>query len=44
MTALARAGLSERALEEYPARATGLRRQDSRLPGEFLLHAAKPAN
>ncbi len=43
VTALARAGLSIRALEEYPARTTGLRRQDSRLPGEFLLHAIKPA-
>ena len=43
VTALARAGLTVRALEEYPARATGLRRQDSRLPGEFLLHAVKPA-
>jgi predicted TPR repeat methyltransferase len=42
VTALARAGLTVRALEEYPARATGLRRQDSRLPGEFLLHAVKP--
>jgi SAM-dependent methyltransferase len=43
VTALARAGLTVRALEEYPARTTGLRRQDSRLPGEFLLHAAKPS-
>ena len=43
VTALARAGLTVRALEEYPARATGLRRQDSRLPGEFLLHAVKPS-
>jgi predicted TPR repeat methyltransferase len=43
VTALARAGLTVRALEEYPARTTGLRRQDSRLPGEFLLHAVKPA-
>jgi SAM-dependent methyltransferase len=41
VTALARAGLAVRALEEYPARATALRRQDSRLPGEFLLHAVK---
>jgi predicted TPR repeat methyltransferase len=43
VTALARVGLVVRALEEYPARTTGLRRQDSRLPGEFLLHAVKPA-
>jgi predicted TPR repeat methyltransferase len=43
VTALARAGLVVRALEEYPARTTGTRRQDSRLPGEFLLHAVKPA-
>ncbi len=43
VTALARTGLSIRALEEYPARTTGLRRQDSRLPGEFLLHAVKPS-
>ena len=41
VTALARAGLALRALEEYPARTTSLRRQDSRLPGEFLLHAVK---
>lgn len=43
VTALARAGLAVRALEEYPARATGQRRHDSRVPGEFLLHAMKPA-
>ena len=43
VTALARAGVTVRALEEYPARTTGLRRQDSRLPGEFLLHAVKPS-
>jgi SAM-dependent methyltransferase len=43
VTALAGAGLAVRALEEYPARTTALRRQDSRLPGEFLLHASKPA-
>jgi SAM-dependent methyltransferase len=42
VTSLARSGLSVRALEEYPARATGLRRHDSRLPGEFLLHGVKP--
>jgi predicted TPR repeat methyltransferase len=44
VTALARAGLTVRALEEYPARTTALRRQDSRLPGEFLLHAVKPSS
>lgn len=41
VTALAHAGLVIRALEEYPAHKTGLRRQDARLPGEFLLHAVK---
>jgi hypothetical protein len=42
VTALARAGLAVRALEEYPAPTTGQRRHDSRVPGEFLLHAVKP--
>ena len=41
VTALVRAGLAIRALEEYPARRDSFRRQDSRLPGEFLLHARK---
>ena len=41
VTALVRAGLLIRALEEYPARRDSFRRQDSRLPGEFLLHARK---
>ena len=41
VTALVRAGLTIRALEEYPARRDSFRRQDSRLPGEFLLHARK---
>lgn len=41
VTALARAGLAIRALEEYPARRDSFRRQDARLPGEFLLHARK---
>ena len=42
VTALVRAGLTIRALEEYPARRDSFRRQDSLLPGEFLLHARKP--
>lgn len=41
VTSLAGAGLVIRALEEYPARRDSFRRQDSRLPGEFLLHARK---
>jgi predicted TPR repeat methyltransferase len=41
VTALAGAGLAIRALEEYPARRDSFRRQDARLPGEFLLHARK---
>ena len=41
VTALVRAGLAIRALEEYPARRDSFRRQDARLPGEFLLHARK---
>jgi predicted TPR repeat methyltransferase len=41
VTALAGAGLTIRALEEYPARRDSFRRQDARLPGEFLLHARK---
>ncbi len=41
VTSLAGAGLAIRALEEYPARRDSFRRQDSRLPGEFLLHARK---
>ena len=41
VTALVRAGLTIRALEEYPARRDSFRRQDARLPGEFLLHARK---
>jgi len=41
VTSLVRAGLAIRALEEYPARRDSFRRQDSRLPGEFLLHARK---
>jgi len=41
VTALVRAGLAIRALEEYPAHRDSFRRQDARLPGEFLLHARK---
>jgi predicted TPR repeat methyltransferase len=41
VTALVRVGLAVRALEEYPARRDSFRRQDARLPGEFLLHARK---
>lgn len=41
VTALIRANLSIRALEEYPAHRDSFRRQDARLPGEFLLHARK---
>ncbi|MGI8421112.1 MAG: class I SAM-dependent methyltransferase [Gaiellaceae bacterium] len=41
VTALARAGLTIRALEEYPTQKTEHRRQDARLPGEFLLHASR---
>jgi SAM-dependent methyltransferase len=41
VTSLARTGLVIRALEEYPARRDSFRRQDARLPGEFLLHARK---
>lgn len=41
VTSLAGAGLTIRALEEYPARRDSFRRQDARLPGEFLLHARK---
>lgn len=41
VTGLIRSGLTIRALEEYPARRDSFRRQDARLPGEFLLHARK---
>jgi predicted TPR repeat methyltransferase len=41
VTVLARAGMTIRALEEYPARRDSFRRQDARVPGEFLLHARK---
>jgi SAM-dependent methyltransferase len=42
VTTLARAGLSIRALEEYPASREDFRRLDARMPGKFLLHARKP--
>jgi SAM-dependent methyltransferase len=41
VTALARAGLSVRALEEYPQPHGNARRQDARVPGTFLLHARR---
>jgi SAM-dependent methyltransferase len=42
VTSLARAGLTVRALEEYPARTDNFRRHDARVPGDFLLYAQKP--
>ncbi len=41
VTALARAGLAVRALEEYPAMPGNPLRHDRRVPGEFLLYAAR---
>jgi SAM-dependent methyltransferase len=41
VTSLAQAGLSIRALEEYPQPHGNTRRQDARLPGTFLLHARR---
>jgi predicted TPR repeat methyltransferase len=41
VTALARAGLATRALEEYPSQPGNPRRHDRRVPGEFLLYAEK---
>ena len=41
VSAVARAGLGVRALEEYPG-TTSWRRLDRRIPGMFLLHARKP--
>ncbi|HEY3018205.1 MAG TPA: class I SAM-dependent methyltransferase [Gaiellaceae bacterium] len=41
VTAVARAGLAPRALEEYPARSEGWRRHDPRIPGTFLLYAQR---
>jgi hypothetical protein len=42
VSAVARAGLAVRALEEYPARHGNPRRHDARVPGEFLLYARRP--
>jgi SAM-dependent methyltransferase len=42
VTAVSQAGLSVRRLEEYPARGDAWRRQDPRVPAEFLLRAEKP--
>jgi SAM-dependent methyltransferase len=41
VTSLARAGLSVRALEEYPQEHGNPRHQDARVPGTFLLHARR---
>jgi SAM-dependent methyltransferase len=41
VTALARAGISTRALEEYPAPPGNPSHHDRRVPGEFLLYAEK---
>jgi SAM-dependent methyltransferase len=43
VTALARAGVVTRALEEYPSPPGNPRRHDRRVPGEFLLYAEKEA-
>jgi SAM-dependent methyltransferase len=42
VTAVARAELDVRAVEEYPARAGNPRRHDARVPGAFLLYARRP--
>jgi SAM-dependent methyltransferase len=42
VTAVARAGLTVRALEEYPQQPGNVRHQDARVPGTFLLHARRP--
>jgi SAM-dependent methyltransferase len=41
VSAVARAGLEIRALEEYPARHGNPRRHDARVPAEFLLYARR---
>jgi SAM-dependent methyltransferase len=41
VTALARAGLVTRALEEYPSQPGNPRRHDRRVPAEFLLYAER---
>jgi SAM-dependent methyltransferase len=42
VTAVSQAGLAVKRLEEYPARRDAWRRQDPRVPAEFLLRAEKP--
>ena len=42
VTAVSHAGFTVKRLEEYPARSDEWRRQDPRVPGEFLLRAEKP--
>jgi len=42
VTAVARAGLVVRALEEYPEQPGNPRHHDARVPGTFLLHARRP--
>jgi SAM-dependent methyltransferase len=42
VSAIARAGLVVRALEEYPQEPGNYRHQDARVPGTFLLHARRP--
>ena len=41
LNAAARAELTLRALEEYPARSDGFRHHDGRIPGTFLFYARK---
>ena len=43
VTAVSQAGLTVRRLEEHPARRDAARRQDPRVPGEYLLRAERPA-
>jgi SAM-dependent methyltransferase len=42
VSAVVRAGLEVRALEEYPARHGNARRHDARVPAAFLLYARRP--
>src|SRR5919201_1751615 len=42
VTAIARAGLVVRALEEYPQQPGKVRHHDARVPGTFLFHARRP--
>ena len=41
VTAVARAGFTVRALEEYPQQPGNARHHDARIPGTFLLHARR---